>query len=212
MSGIVGALRRRPERGAVVIELAMVLPMLLLLALAVADLGFAFRAQLRLADAVRSGARAGALAANGADADRRTLLAIGTALDGAPDLQVDVVVVYRSTDGADVPPPACLSPSAIRLGGNAVAHCEVYTAADVAAATADAADGQLAAPPCAGRHANWCPATRDTAQAGGTVDRIGVYVRVVYDGGTRLLLRVGTLDDGVVTAVAAAEPSAPEVP
>jgi Flp pilus assembly protein TadG len=56
--------RRRGERGAVAVELALVLPLLMVLVFGVIDFGRLFNAQVTLTQAAREGSRVAAVCAN----------------------------------------------------------------------------------------------------------------------------------------------------
>lgn len=74
-----------PDRGAAAVEMALVLPLLLLLVFGVIDFGRMFNAQLTLTEAAREGARAAAV---GGDAQQQVRLA-SPQLDGVRATVVD---------------------------------------------------------------------------------------------------------------------------
>ena len=73
-------MRRHPrgERGQAMVELALVLPVLLLLLLGIAQFGLIFSSQLTLQNAVREGARIGAVGGDDAAIDNAVLNAAST--------------------------------------------------------------------------------------------------------------------------------------
>ena len=58
-----------PEKGATLIEFALVLPILILILVGIMEIGLAFGEQMRASQATREGARIGAVAGNDPDAD-----------------------------------------------------------------------------------------------------------------------------------------------
>ena len=79
--------RRRDERGAAVLEFALILPVLVLFVFGIVEFGRAYSARIELTAAVREGARAVALGATQNEAKETTR-------DGAPGLtraQIDVI-------------------------------------------------------------------------------------------------------------------------
>jgi len=73
-----------PERGAVAVEFALLLPILLLILFGIIDFGRAFNAQITLTQAAREGVRAYAITGNPSDGNARTQQAVqGTSLQGA---------------------------------------------------------------------------------------------------------------------------------
>lgn len=66
-------LRERNERGATLVELAIVIPIFLGLIFVIVDLGMAFRSKLIVDNAVQSAARVGAAVGNGLDVDLHIL-------------------------------------------------------------------------------------------------------------------------------------------
>lgn len=84
---------KQKERGAVAVEMAMVLPLLLLILIGTMEFGRVFNVQNSLTQAAREGARHAAIHYNKADLD-----VSGTALASAPSLNGLGVTV---TDNAD---------------------------------------------------------------------------------------------------------------
>ncbi len=97
--------RRRGDRGQATVELALVLPVVLLLILLIVQLGLVVRDQIMVVNAAREGARAAIVEPSSSAAAQavfattrldpaRTDVAVGSA--GSPAL-VTVTVTYRST-------------------------------------------------------------------------------------------------------------------
>lgn len=82
--------RRRDERGAAVVEFALILPILVMFVFGIVEFGRAYSARIELTAAVREGARAVALGANTTDAETATK-------DGAPGLDRNLIAVTPSS-------------------------------------------------------------------------------------------------------------------
>lgn len=75
----------KKERGAAAVELAIILPLLLLLLLGIMEFGRAYNVQISLSQAAREGARHAAIHWNDDDLDvEGTALAAAPSLDGLP--------------------------------------------------------------------------------------------------------------------------------
>ncbi len=129
--------RARDDRGAAAVELALVLPVLLLVVFGVVDFGRMLHAQLRLSQAAREGARAAAL---GADARTRvtratpgldgvTTSVVGCVRDAVEIGDAQVTVTYRFTFITPVAGLAALvggdAGDAVTLTGRGVMPCVV---------------------------------------------------------------------------------------
>lgn len=122
----------RRERGSAVVEFALVLPILLMVTLAVVQVGLVARDQLMVVQASRAGAREAAVsddeetvrsaavhAAVGLDPDALDVEVSRTGTQGEP-----VTVTVRYAESIRVPLVAWLFPSAISLRSSAVARQE----------------------------------------------------------------------------------------
>lgn len=90
--------RRRPEEGSVVVEFALLLPILFLVLLAAVQVGLLARDQLVLAQASRAGAREAAVSLD-AQVVHDTAVAAAAGLDPG---RVQVVVLREGTQGDPV--------------------------------------------------------------------------------------------------------------
>lgn len=91
---------RNGERGATIVEFALVFPMIIMLVMGVAEFSLAFGDWLTISHASREGARAGATAANDITADIQALTAVEQALTGN-GLQSIINVRISDPDGVD---------------------------------------------------------------------------------------------------------------
>jgi len=159
------------QRGAVIVELAVALPLLLVLISGILDLGMAFHSSRNVTEAARSAARAGSAAGDHRLADYSILRSIqGNYIASGDD--VVAISVFKTPAGSNGAVPA-----GCEAGSSGVANvCNVYTG-DVL----DNLDpANFAAENCAGEaDANWCPTTRLAAFENG--DYLGVRVWVDHD-------------------------------
>lgn len=196
----------RGERGGVLLELALVIPFFTTLCLATLDLGLAWRADLNLANAVRTGNRVAVARGTASDADHSLLVALGSALGRIPPAQVRTIVVFRSSDPDGTVPPGCLTASARATGGSGADGCNVYTATELTTALASPANppaGFSGTCPGSRRDRFWCPTSRDNeAGLGGTgLDYLGVYLEVEHQTATKLFGATMTIDDSSVMRI-----------
>lgn len=179
-----GSRRGREERGATLIELALVLPVLALLAFAVAEVGLAWTAENRVQGAVSTVARTGASSGQIPSSDALMILSLRAALP-AEDLQgLDRLVIYRANDAQGAPPAGCIFPvgdPSLAPAGSAT--CNTYTG-DFVRSVTSADDARLSGGTgtvCSSskRDRYYCPTTRKDTLSG-PPDWIGVWVRVVH--------------------------------
>src|SRR3954467_330941 len=122
-SGWLSRLRRGPQRGAALVEAAIVLPVLVTITLGVIEIGFIFKDSLTLSSAVRAGARIGAVDGNNSLSDYDILSAVKSGTGAIPSSAIQAVVVYKfdSTVSGGMP-TACAS-------GSVTAKCNYYSGA-----------------------------------------------------------------------------------
>jgi Flp pilus assembly protein TadG len=180
------AARRRDERGAGMVEMALVFPILALLVLGIFEFGLAWRSSLSVSNALRSGVRT---VANGGDdrlADYNGLLAIRTALDNIDGAEITEIVIFDASDeDADIP-PACLSGSVTNV-------CNHYSASEIAALASGQFSTNGATCHSTALDSAWCPLDdRETSQsAAAGLDYVGIYIEVEQD------FQTGLFGDGI---------------
>ncbi len=104
------ALGRRGENGAATFEMALAFPILLILAVGAAELGFAIVDWLAVSNATREGARVGSTAGNNPAADATILDSVGQALAGLENSIVLKVEIFEAAaDGTIVDPSNLLN-------------------------------------------------------------------------------------------------------
>ncbi len=186
--------RAHRDRGATLVEFALVLSVLLLLGLGTVEMGMGWVAHDRVQTAIAQAARVGAVSGSRPEADRDLLLALQVAMPAQELANLDRVVVFRPSSAAGAVPPGCIKspgdPSQI-----GTASCNTYSGATVRAATAGSMDGFGGGPSAADRH--WAPAIRKDTLAG-PPDYLGVWVRTTHDSVTGSSLGDVTLTKVVI--------------
>jgi hypothetical protein len=183
------------ERGASLLEFALVAPVLLLLTFGAFEYGMFFKDYLTVSNTTRAGARVGSAAGSSADADYQILQAVkaaATALPGGSN-SIQQISIYRSTAAGGGPTSTCQTTS------SAADRCNVYTAAAFAQPLSSFGCG------AGSIDAVWCPTTREDSQAVGP-DYIGVWVRTTHGFVTKLFGPSKTITDHVVMRI---EPKMP---
>ncbi len=87
---VVSNSRARPETGSAVVELALTLPILVMILWGIIQFGLGFNAKVELASAVREGARTAALSTNSATVATDTRTAVRDAAPGLPPAAITV--------------------------------------------------------------------------------------------------------------------------
>jgi hypothetical protein len=167
--------RGNGERGATLIESAVVTPVLLLFVFGIFEFGFAFRDYLAVANSTRDAARAASVAGNVRDADYRMLRAIERASAALPDGAIERIVVWEATGPNDAVPSGCAG------GTPQVNVCNVYSAADLTVPEINFGCQEVAlGDPVDSPDRFWCPSTREVSVGTG-LDFVGVYIRITHD-------------------------------
>jgi Flp pilus assembly protein TadG len=182
------------ERGATLLEFALVAPILLLLTFGAFEYGMFFKDYLTVSNTTRTGARVGSAAGSSGDADYQILQAVksaATALPGGSNA-IQQISIYKSTSAAGGPSTTCQTTSTS-------GQCNVYTASAFTQPSTmfgcGAGDLDTA----------WCPTTRVDSQAVGP-DYIGVWVKTTHGFVTKLFGSSRTITDSVVMRI---EPKMP---
>jgi Flp pilus assembly protein TadG len=124
--------RRDRSRGAVLIEAAILLPLLVLLTFGAVEYGLIFRDELKITTAARSGARIGTAdktsdgSAVNPDDDYQILQAVYAALGNLAPHVIYVSVYNAGTNSNGVPPAGCTGPGAASVTGS----CNVWSLSD----------------------------------------------------------------------------------
>lgn len=161
------------ERGATLVEGALVAPLFFLLIFSILEFGLVFRQYLTMSTADRNGTHAASTAGNAAQADYVTLQAIKKSSTTIKTSEIAAIVIFKASGPAasinDVTLQACLTASVAGV-------CNRYTATDLARPVGDFGNCSLGS---ASPDRFWCPTTRVVA-ASGPPDYIGVYITTRY--------------------------------
>ena len=176
-----GSDRKQRERGAVLIEAALVFPVLLLLILGSFDYGLLFLDASTTSNVTRQGGRVGSAQGNSPLADYNILTAAVSAGSALRAGSLSEIVIFDATcsasgacdvnnDPLSKVPPNCTTASQPGI-------CNYYPAADLTSAVLTPANfGCPPSPAPPTLDSAWCPTTRNVSQA--NADYIGVYALV----------------------------------
>lgn len=163
------------ERGSVALEFAIVVPLLALLSFGAVEMGAAWSDSQTVLTSTRSAARSLAQFGDAAQADRDALLSVEAAYANS-DVTVTAVIIYESDDTVNDggPPAACLAAAEAGVTYTGAEACNVYPAAEYAAAIGPSGDTNFG---CGGSafDDNWCPTT-DRTRNQATATFMGVHV------------------------------------
>ncbi|MEM9566020.1 MAG: TadE family protein [Actinomycetota bacterium] len=168
--------RRDGERGASIVELALIAPVLIMLAIGAVEVGIAWTRAQAVVQATATGARTATQSGVAVQADHAALRSIKAGL-GDNWAAIERVVVYEADSAGNGQPPAACIATGVTTGPSGT-NCNVYTGADLA--EIDDGDGTdddhfADGPDCgSGRSANWCPSDRDADLR--TAQWLGVWV------------------------------------
>ncbi|MEZ5165757.1 MAG: pilus assembly protein [Acidimicrobiales bacterium] len=123
----------RGERGATLVESAIITPVLMLFVFAIFEFGFAFRDYLTVANVTRDGAREASVAGNVGNADYRTLRAMQRAAAALARRRADLMVIFEAAG------PNSNVPSTCKAGTAVIGVCNVYTSSSFASTTPSSA-------------------------------------------------------------------------
>lgn len=173
---------RLRERGAVLVEAAIIAPIAIALVFGAMELGYAYYGKLTVEHMSIAGARAGSGSANDYLSDYNTLQAVADARTGVSASAITKIVIYRATGPSDRVPAACKSGPVTNTSGTR--GCNYYTGADLSLASTQF--GCVGPPgPNTKKDQYWCPTTRKSAllatAGNGPPDYLGVYVVATHN-------------------------------
>lgn len=157
------------------LEFAILVPLLALLAFGIAEMGMAWTAHNRIEGSVSTAARVGSAAGATESADVTTLLALKAALPADALANADRVVIFRPTNADGDIPATCIKPpgSLNQVGVNSGAgRCNTYTGATLRGITSGATLGSA--------DDFWLPTSRNDSLAD-PPDLLGVWVRTTHE-------------------------------
>ncbi|MEM7095560.1 MAG: TadE/TadG family type IV pilus assembly protein [Actinomycetota bacterium] len=155
------------ERGAQLVEFALVSVLLFVIIFGLIEGGLLVRARNNVASSADDAARRGAIAADESSADWQILrqLEVRGALRAS---QINYVVVYRASSSTEAPPATC------QAGTPVTDVCNVYERADFDV------DASLFTCSDPGLDANWCPT--DRAEDTTAFEYVGVWINATHTG------------------------------
>lgn len=182
--------RGQRQRGAVLVELAIIVPLLISLLVVGLELGLALRDKMTVTAAARSGARVGSSLGRVRLADHDILESVRVGLSRVDPNDVLVLVIFEP-DASGNMPPSCRATSI-----NGV--CNRYSSSQIQTLTEADFTGVNS---CTGSSPDreWCPVdrNRDLAAAGGP-DWLGVYLEIVHRSSAPAFLGDRVISDKVV--------------
>jgi Flp pilus assembly protein TadG len=165
--------RLRGDNGLAVVEFAIVVPLLGLLAAGIVEFGMAWRDNLTVSTATRSAARVVSNLGDFGGADWQGLQTLEAALNSMDYATLEGVLVYDGSATNGDPSPSCFNASGDPQA-SASGNCNYYTAAMIATMTASDFSSAVS---CGSWDWYFCPLTeRSTSQ--GSLSDVGVWVRV----------------------------------
>lgn len=211
------------DRGATLIEAAIVMPVIMLILFGVLEMGMLFRNYLSVTQLTRDGARSASAYGRDFDADFRTISVIKNTVDVITSGDVKRVVIFDATEDREnstVPPicttadptvPGSVNPAPASLDANIFKHDADLTASEAAAITRCniyTPDTWLDTP----RYGcddlgntgddpdfdlNWCPSVRDVSAEDGT-DYVGIWIEFEHQWVTGLLGESRTITETMI--------------
>jgi hypothetical protein len=157
--------RRFDERGATMVEASIAALLAFTLIFGLFQTALLARAYLVARDGSTSGAQAGAVSANDANADFDILQAINTAASSTSKSAIETIVVYKASGPGAAVPAQCLST------GAQAGLCNVYTGADLSLDKSAFSSSSYA------KDNPWLASTRGVSRSAGP-DYLGVYIKV----------------------------------
>jgi hypothetical protein len=182
------------DRGAVFVEFALMVPLLLLLGMGLVEYGLGWKAANDVNAAVRDAARSGSSAPAAQTADRTIVYAIGTNLKASgDDSGIEQIIVFNASSADGQVPTACKSltnssgsstSAGSRVSGST---CNIYGPGQVAYLLNTVANNNANDAPWVNSSGtgcdssdldyNWCPATRLRSLTSNSFNYLGVYVK-----------------------------------
>lgn len=184
----VNSFRRRSERGSVVVESALALPLFLLLIFGTMEFGLAFRTYLTLTNTTRDAARFAATLGRDADADYQVLNEAIANLGGYRAGTLQKIVIFKAAGPSSTTSSGAL---AACLSGSVTGLCNTYVGGSISTNPADYGCNYTSP------DRFWCPAGRKVAVSD-PPDYVGIYIEVRHTGLTGVIGMTRTFTDEFV--------------
>ncbi len=177
--------RGRGDDGALLIEFAIILPVLFLLVSAIVDFGLAWRRSNEVAATLRSASRVEARLGADGSADFESLTTLASSAMEFGHANVLRIIVYKSTTTDGAVPSSCLAltPSAAGTGiSTSTVKCNVYSREQLTSMLPTDFTATGATNCTSTSWDRWyCPATRESHQsATAGADYVGMWMEVDY--------------------------------
>lgn len=190
----------RGDHGAVIIEAALILPLLSLFMLGILEFGTAFRDKTTLASGVRAAARQLTNLRNNPNADLLALQSLQGVLSSSSRLTVSKVVVFKAASDGSPTSADCLTKSPTVAGNGTNGACNIYGPTQMSGLTStyfgSTYSGSFPCNPNTKYDRFWCAPGRSGSQA--SLEKVGIraeYTRASY---TKLLPTTITMTDSAV--------------
>lgn len=171
--------RRRNQRGAALVEMALVALLLCTLSAGAFDYGMAWRAALATNEAARTAARTGSALGPNPQADWYALSGARAALKNSKQLNnVTKVVIFKSATADGAPPAECLTAT------SSSQPCTMINGSQFQGMTASSFHATTGCFTVASIK-NWCPSSRNNVQL--SADYYGIWIQVRYGHTFRIL-------------------------
>lgn len=189
------------DAGSVLVEAAIVFPLLAVLISGLMEFGVAWRNRNIIESSLRNAVRVEAQLGKDKDADKRALISMWSGMSKYKNSSINKVVVYRSTAANGLAPTNCTGATTNDTSGNGVVGlCNVYSENQVknAGLTSTGFQGSCSA----GWDRFWCPANRKNLLTD-PPDYVGIWVSVKYTTLTKLFPATNnlTITDWVVARI-----------
>jgi Flp pilus assembly protein TadG len=168
----VGALRRLRERGATMVEGAIVMLPFFTMILGLLEGSLLLGDSLATAHTAKAGARTASALGTDNLTDYQVLVTIAREGRALRRSDINFIVIYDATEYGAEPSATC------RAGTGVAGVCNVYVAADL-----NRPSSQFGCQSATALDGFWCPATRKTAltvESGGPPDFVGVWVSTTH--------------------------------
>jgi Flp pilus assembly protein TadG len=195
--------RGRGDDGTVIVESALVVPLLAFVALGMMEYGFLFRQSTVFSSAVQDAARVDSHVGNARPADQVALASLATGLAPMRRTQLIKVIIFRADGDNGAVPPDCgaVTPDDAGAGLKSLS-CNVFSPNQVKTTAATTPPGGQFSDPCTDGAGTawdrfWCPTDRKVSLID-PPDWVGMYVQVDYTFITGVFGRHTTLVDQAV--------------
>ncbi len=178
------------ERGATLVEAALITPVFFLLIFGILEMGLLYRDALTNSNAAKEGARSASVNGSSTSADYLILRSIENGIGSIGIENLENIVVFKASGPNDTVPDACRT-------GSQPGVCNRYDAAsffrELNVAGTSTPTGNFGCRPGFSIDRHWCPSERNTTL--GASEYVGVHVETRHDYITGFFGASTTLED-----------------